>query len=298
MKERVELAYKAGLLSLATVLLIGIIGSTTMCHYDRNSQQGSRSGKIKFTVEWDSVVVENMRPEKLYFCLYPSNNGAMIKMESASHGINMTLPPDTYQLLVFNNSIEEVTFSNIAAYDSAEVLLMSPEMKENQLCQPIYSAALENIVLESGEQKEVTVKLKSLVQEVNMQIRISNPEAITKCEASLIGVPSSLSLITRNGVVTEKSSVPVCLKKDKNLFAGRCRLLDRALPAPEEAPADTQQLLISVTLRDGQQLFSTLDLQHTLDHCDRQSVLIQVDATVDKTDIPSLILDDWSIRPR
>lgn len=268
-----------------------------MCHYERKSQQGSRSGKIIFTVEWDSVVTETMKPEKLYFCLYPSNNGAMIQMESGVDGINMTLPPDTYRLLVFHNNIEEVNFNYISSFDSAKIGMKSPEKEECRINKPIYSAVLEDIVLEPGENKAVTIKLESLVQELSLEIELSNPEAITTCEASLIGAPASLKLTSRASSDEEIIALPFSLKKRKNLFSGSRLLFDGKKQENEAGVAESQQLLVEVTMKNGKKVSSTLDLKQLIDDFNHQPVLIHLDATVQTSPSATLVFDDWSIRP-
>ena len=94
---------KTSIILKISIAVLFIIGMVLECSCERSEEPEKRgTGYITCTLRWDSVVAGSPVPEKLRYCIYPSEGGPMIQTDGNANGITLFLPPDKYNVLVFN----------------------------------------------------------------------------------------------------------------------------------------------------------------------------------------------------
>lgn len=122
------------------------------CGYDKNPEPESMPGYISYSLRWDSVIPGHPVPEKIRYCIYPSEGGPMIQTDGDARGIRLALPPDKYNILVFNYEAKDIDFSHMRSFTEAEAYLESDNSyKGNKKgSMPLYRAIVESLVVTAG----------------------------------------------------------------------------------------------------------------------------------------------------
>ena len=88
---------KTSIILKISIAVLFIIGMVLECSCERSEEPEKRgTGYITCTLRWDSVVAGSPVPEKLRYCIYPSEGGPMIQTDGNANGITLFLPPDKY----------------------------------------------------------------------------------------------------------------------------------------------------------------------------------------------------------
>ena len=115
---------KTSIILKISIAVLFIIGMVLECSCERSEEPEKRgTGYITCTLRWDSVVAGSPVPEKLRYCIYPSEGGPMIQTDGNANGITLFLPPDKYNVLVFNYDAKNIGFRNMSKF---EELTLSP----------------------------------------------------------------------------------------------------------------------------------------------------------------------------
>lgn len=100
---------KTSIILKISIAVLFIIGMVLECSCERSEEPEKRgTGYITCTLRWDSVVAGSPVPEKLRYCIYPSEGGPMIQTDGNANGITLFLPPDKYNVLVFNYDAKNI----------------------------------------------------------------------------------------------------------------------------------------------------------------------------------------------
>lgn len=118
---------KTSIILKISIAVLFIIGMVLECSCERSEEPEKRgTGYITCTLRWDSVVAVSPVPEKLRYCIYPSEGGPMIQTDGNANGITLFLPPDKYNVLVFNYDAKNIGFRNMSKFrGSGSIYLLS-----------------------------------------------------------------------------------------------------------------------------------------------------------------------------
>ena len=182
---------KTSIILKISIAVLFIIGMVLECSCERSEEPEKRgTGYITCTLRWDSVVAVSPVPEKLRYCIYPSEGGPMIQTDGDAKGITLFLPPDKYNVLIFNYDAKNIDFRNMSRFEEAEAYLSSigNEKARQEEAIPLYVASirLEEIKADIKSHKVLTLspvflsKDSSLSLSNNKKEIASNINGLTK----------------------------------------------------------------------------------------------------------------------
>lgn len=287
---------KAGLLLKILVLVLGVIlCSMIKCSCGEEDAPKARYGFVTFTMQWNYLLPGHEMPRNLRYCFYPSGQGAMIQTEGDCNSLKFALPPGTYRVLIFNCDAENIRFESMQTFEAAEAALMaSTEQTENALT-PLY-AVVDTLTIIPGQNLDYQTEPKPLVQQVFFNIKVENGESIRRCSASLSGVMPALKLSNRNRKDTSFVTLPFSMEKTGNGFKQDILLLDVLNDTTVESP-QSNMLKLDFLLINNRIVTSTVDLGDMLSTYDKQHIVVEVSASIDKSSSPSVSFHNWKVRP-
>ena len=153
---------KTSIILKISIAVLFIIGMVLECSCERSEEPEKRgTGYITCTLRWDSVVAGSPVPEKLRYCIYPSEGGPMIQTDGNANGITLFLPPDKYNVLVFNYDAKNIGFRNMSKFEEAEAYISS--LEDLEACQdeviPLYVATIRSVEVEGDTEKHKELTL-------------------------------------------------------------------------------------------------------------------------------------------
>jgi len=158
---------KTSIILKISIAVLFIIGMVLECSCERSEEPEKRgTGYITCTLRWDSVVAGSPVPEKLRYCIYPSEGGPMIQTDGNANGITLFLPPDKYNVLVFNYDAKNIGFRNMSKFEEAEA------------CQdeviPLYVATIRSVEVEGDTEKHKELTLSPFFLSKDSSLNLSN----------------------------------------------------------------------------------------------------------------------------
>lgn len=150
--------------TMITVLLFTLL--VLRCGYDRSTEPESTPGYISYTLQWDSVIPGQPIPELIRYCIYPSEGGPMIQTDGDATGIKLCLPPDKYNILVFNYDARNIDFRHMENYEEAEAYLRCTDA-EGILkggFTPLYRVVVESVIISPGMESTQVITPVPIVQ--------------------------------------------------------------------------------------------------------------------------------------
>lgn len=106
--------YKTSLFSQVWLAAFFILSSMSTCSCEKTSDEVAEQGFMTYTFDWEKALPDYPLPGSLRYCFYPSDNGAMIQMDSNdTEKLRFTLPPDQYQVLIFNCDTNAIPVRNL-----------------------------------------------------------------------------------------------------------------------------------------------------------------------------------------
>ena len=182
---------KTSIILKITIAILFITSLVIECSCERSDEPKKEStGFITYTLRWDSVIPGFSAPEKLRYCIYPSEGGPMIQTDGDAKGITLFLPPDKYNVLIFNYDAKNIDFRNMSRFEEAEAYLSSigNEKARQEEAIPLYVASirLEEIKADIKSHKVLTLspvflsKDSSLSLSNNKKEIASNINGLTK----------------------------------------------------------------------------------------------------------------------
>lgn len=116
---------KTSIILKITIAILFITSLVIECSCERSDEPKKEStGFITYTLRWDSVIPGFPAPEKLRYCIYPSEGGPMIQTDGDANSMMLFLPPATYKILVFNYDAKNIDFRNMSRFDEAEAYIL------------------------------------------------------------------------------------------------------------------------------------------------------------------------------
>lgn len=283
-----------------SIAVLFIIGMVLECSCERSEEpKKAGTGYITYTLHWDSVIPGFSAPEKLRYCIYPSEGGPMIQTDGDANGITLFLPPDKYNVLIFNYDAKNIDFRNMSKFEEAEAYTLQTKATGtgSQGITPLYGLVIDTLeVLPNVENSAILVPTP-LVRHISFKVQIDKPEEIQACQGSLSGVLTSLNLSKRKVTTQATTSVKFNMETSEIGMGGDLIILGSPHPTENEQHPVTHQVTMDFTLSDGSTVSSTVDLGNKLNEIDSPHINVSMNATVEKSPNFSIRLQNWEVGP-
>ncbi|MDD2953296.1 MAG: DUF5119 domain-containing protein [Parabacteroides sp.] len=166
---------RTGIILKISIILLLTTSLTIKCSCQRsNEPKTENTGYITYTLRWDSVIPGFPVPEKLRYCVYSSEGGPMIQTDGDAKGITLFLPPDKYNVLIFNYDAKNIEFRNMSKFEEAEAYISSTA--NEKVCQdeaiPFYVASIrsEEIKVDMKNHKELILSPVLLSKDTSLNL--------------------------------------------------------------------------------------------------------------------------------
>lgn len=281
------------------VCIILIITCFIKCSPEDKSEQSSY-GFISYSLKWEQAMSGYKNPQKLRYCFYPQEKGAMTQIEGNADGLQFTLPPDKYRLLIFNCDADNIQFRNMESFETAEAYI--PETKASGSVTsgrtPLYGIAINDLKVEAdeGTQNKREFSPTPLIREVTLDIKVDGMEYIKDCKGGLSGVPSAFNLSKLEIVPDKTTTVNFETTPSKEGVKANIMILGTAPKHGETPPTTpTNEVKLDFTLTDGSTSSSTLDLGESIGTTEGNNVNVDVSVTVEKTASFTVKINKWEV---
>ncbi|MDH6535747.1 DUF5119 domain-containing protein [Parabacteroides sp. 52] len=240
-------------------------------------------GIVSFTIEWDSLLMPDIKAENLRFCFYPSGSEAMIQTESDSGKLRMALPSDVYRLLVYNCGDRHIQlrrndFNRVEAFlpfYKSEEAVVSPVA-------PLYGAVLNSLVVDPNQDISMTLTPVLFTKCVRLKVYVKEAKLFSDCSLLLSGIPPLMYLSDRKLSMENSLALPIPLEKTDFGFEGVTYILDGE-PDGKPGSASANQFLFQFFLADGREIASSLYIETALWDKEKQDLLFEVEASLAQT---------------
>lgn len=155
-------------------------------------------GHLLLNLNWQHLVPGESVPERMSVYIY-GGDGSLRQGKSEGNRYEADLPTGKYQVLVFNGDTEGVAFTDAEEFDKAYARVLPVSNRADSIRQPgwLYSAAMEVVNVEKGEEVQRTLLPKPLTRRITLNIRLKGDcQAVTNLSATLTGVASSVGLVS------------------------------------------------------------------------------------------------------
>lgn len=191
---RILLLY-AGILSFC----IGC-GKREVCDFSH-----PHSGNVHFLFDWQHLFGDTDMPQKMTMHFYSATGDTLISHILPNEMGSLTLPADTYQILIYNEdqtsySIRELEYLHTAAVDHP---IQSDGMVAS--AEPFYACVIESFSVEPDEQIRHTFLPERYSQRISFLIQVNGLFNPLACSATLSGLAGSVLMATRESVPTIQS---------------------------------------------------------------------------------------------
>lgn len=282
------------------VCIFLIITCFIKCSSKDESEETSY-GFISYSLKWEQAMSGYKNPQKLRYCFYPQEKGAMTQIEGDADGLHFTLPPDKYRLLIFNCDADNIQFRNMESFETAEAYI--PETKASGSVTssgrtPLYGIAINDLEVEANEgaQNKREFSPTPLIREVTLDIKIDGMEHIKDCKGALSGVPSAFSLSKLEIVPDKTTTVNFEATPSKEGVKANIMILGTAPKHGETPPAPPKnEVKLDFTLTDGSTSSTTLDLGESIGTTEGNNVNVDVSVTVEKTASFTVKINKWEV---
>lgn len=241
--------------------------------------KSSTYGYITFTLNKDSLLLNDTTAETLRFCFYPSDKGPMIQTESDSGVLKMALPPGTYGLLVYNSNQNNIQFRKRSSLEEAEAYFAMDEINENKVrpLSALYGVVVTDLVILPNQDVTMNLTPTYFTKRVSFLIDMdkSLASSIKNCSGNLNGVTPALHINDRVVNRDTTTELPVFMEEVEDGFQGQVFLLNGSLNS-EPVEEISHLLTFNFTLNDGRQVTSSLDFRSVLFDIKEQDIFVNI----------------------
>lgn len=275
------------------------------CSCDKTPDPVVEQGFMTYSFDWQKALPEYPLPGNLRYCFYPSNNGAMIQMDSDNaEKLRFTLPPDRYQVLIFNCDSNAVPVRKLDKFDECEAFL-PPVTKATETVQagqmPLYTVVIDTLVITPAQDTEIRLTPEPLTRHIDVKVHINGMEYVKDCSGSLSGVVTAINLSTRQIVPNSPTTVTFDTKRTDEGVQGSALVLGVVTPEPEEELPEqpSNQVTLDFTLDNGHTVSSTVDIGEQLELVDNEAphVDVEIDASIQPGPTFTVVLNSWKVGP-
>jgi len=125
---------------LILLILLGVLTLNTSCTR-RDLELPSGEGTVNITFDWANLYPGEVMPSGMKIYFYGSN-GSVITRDCSGSGYSGALPPDTYNVLVYNTGSSNVNYGSLDSYANASLSTPSAT-KNNYILQPSYAYGVQ-----------------------------------------------------------------------------------------------------------------------------------------------------------
>lgn len=259
-----------------------------------------KQGDVQYSFKWDKLLEGYAAPGQLRYCFYPTDGGSVIQMDDDADGLNFTLPPARYKLLVFNCDAAGIAFKNTNKFETAEANIQPTKAVDGiqSGAIPLYGIAVEELIIKEGDNDPIEFTPTPLVRSLSIKVKINGMENITACKGSISGMSTSINLSKQEIVEGTKTDLPFETTPSEEGVKANVLIMGKPVEKGEEQPdAPTHEVTLDFTLSDGNNASSTIDLGTTLEETEGHTVEIEIEATVVPGPIFTVKINSWEVAP-
>lgn len=174
-----------GIILKISIVVLFIIGIALECSCERSEEpKKGGTGYITYTLCWDNVIPGLSTPEKLRYCVYPSEGGPMIQTDGDANGITLFLPPDKYNMLIFNYDTRNIDFRNMSKFEEAEAYISSIEEENPDKANPLYIISIRLVEVKADMENHKELTLSPFFLSKDSSLNLSNNRKIARAIAT------------------------------------------------------------------------------------------------------------------
>lgn len=290
-----ELGCSCGILVCTIMIIICFIKCST-----KDASEDTSYGQIKYILNWDQTLSGYKAPEKIRYCFYPADNGAMMQIEGDAEGLHFTLPPDNYRLLVFNCDADNIQFRNMSSFETAEAYI--PETKASGSVAapqvPLYGFVVDNLEVNAnnGKINEQVFTPMPLIRQITLNIKVDGMKYIKDCKGELSGVPAAYNLSKQTTVPDKYTTVHFETAPSAEGIKTNVLILGTPTETgttPPELPSN--EVKLDFTLNDGSTASSTVDLEDSIGETEGNKINVDISVQVEKKATFSVAISKWEV---
>lgn len=186
----------------ATIAALAAVGVFTTSCVKRNLYVKPDEGRVELELNWQQIPSGESAPGQMSVYFYGAN-GSLTRGISQNNRSSAVLPIGQYKVLVFNENVEGVGFTDLEDYDKAHAYALPLNRKadgeELWIREPgwLYSANVGELTISTGDTVRQVLVPKPLVQRVTLNIRLTGDyQAVTSVSAALTGIAPAVRLAT------------------------------------------------------------------------------------------------------
>lgn len=297
--------YKTSLFAQVWLTAFFILYCMSTCSCEKTSDDVVEQGFMTYTFDWEKTLPGYPLPGTLRYCFYPSNNGAMIQMDSNNtQKLRFTLPPDQYQVIIFNCDTNAIPVRNLKKFDESEAFLPSVT-KATEAVQagrvPLYTVVIDTLVIAPAQDTEIRLTPEPLTRKIDVKVHVEGMEYVKECSGSLSGVITAINLSTRQIVPDSPTTVAFDTQRTAEGVRGNALVLGVIPSEPEEQlpPPSSNQVTLDFTLDNGNTISSSIDIGDQLQLADNQvpNLDVEIDASIQPGPTFKVVLNSWRVGP-
>lgn len=283
----------------AIVLVVFCIATLVKCTTDKSEEQVS-GGNVYYSFDWSKAQPGQKLPTKVRYCFYPMDGGSAIQMDDEADGLNFTLPPARYQLLIFNCDAENLDFRNTNKYETAEAFIpVTKAGNDGQLggTTPLYGVAVGELEIKTGENSPLKFSPQPLTRSVSINIKVSGMDQVAECKGKLTNMAASLNLSKQAVVTDDLKDIDFKAKPSAEGVSASILMLGKPVEKGEEPPVTSQshEMQLDFTMHDGSIASSTIDLGNSIEQTEGNDVGVDVEATVVPGPTFTVVINHWEV---
>jgi hypothetical protein len=275
---------------LIQLILLGVFTFTTSCTR-RDLELPSEEGAVNITFDWANLYPGEVMPSGMKIYFYGSN-GSVITRDCSGSGYSGTLPPDTYNVLVYNTGSSNVNYGSLDSYANASVSALSAT-KSSYISQPSYAygVGLPDFTVFSGRTATTTMKPLAFVKKAKIKIGFTgNMSAVSSCNCAIDGLADAVKIATGEvqGITSAVSFTPAAIPggyESAISFFGR-------------TSAASNNISIVLNFTGGGSQTVNVDISSALSKLSSTVIAVDINLTIDVTGSVtagfSATLKDWS----
>lgn len=263
-----------------------------------------QQGHVQYSFKWEKRLKGYPVPEQVRYCFYPTDGGSVIQMDDDANGMNFTLPPARYKLLVFNCDAADIAFRNTNKFETAEAYIQitkaADKLQSGQI--PLYGIAVEELEIKRGENELVEFAPEPLVRNLSIRIKVDGVENMVSCKGTISGMSTSINLSKQEITTETLTDLTFETTPSEEGVQANILMLGKPKEKGEEPPVDpgqpdtpTHEVTLDFTLSDGSNSSSTIDLGTSIEETEGHDIDVAIDATVVPGPAFTVKINNWEV---
>ena len=286
--------------SCGIVICIFLIITCFIKCSSKDESKETSHGFIWYSLKWEQTMNGYTIPQKLRYCFYPLEKGAMTQIEGDAQGLRFTLPADKYRLLIFNCDADNIQFRDMESFETAEAYISETKASGNVTSghTPLYGIVVNDLVVEANEgtQNKREFSPVPLIREVTFDIKVGGMEYIKDCKGALSGVPSAFNLSRLEIIPDKTTTLNFEATPSEEGVKAKIMILGTAPKQGETTPTTPKnEVKLDFTLTDGSTSSATLDLGKSIGTTEGNNINVDVSVTIAKTASFTVMVNSWEV---